>query len=99
MKKANIRNRYNQVPHLTKNTTWVCDINTRKQHIQENQEVSPFLAGDHKAAMNRQDSTTDTKKDPKKKHRLGTVSTFLQDGLNLFHGTNLTLISDVDQDK
>ena len=34
---------------------------TRKHHIQENQEVSPFQAGDHKAAMNRQDSMTNTK--------------------------------------
>ena len=28
--------------------------NTKKHHIQESQEVSPFPAGDHKAAMNRQ---------------------------------------------
>ena len=28
--------------------------NTRKYRIQESQEVSPFPAGDHKAAMNRQ---------------------------------------------
>ena len=35
--------------------------NTRKHHIQESQEVSPFPAGDHKAAMNRQDRMTDTK--------------------------------------
>ena len=35
--------------------------NTRKHHIQENQGVSPFLAGDHKAAMDRHDSMKDTK--------------------------------------
>ena len=29
-------------------------------HTQESQEVSPFPAGDHKAAINRQDSMTDT---------------------------------------
>ena len=30
--------------------------NTTKRHIQESQEVSPFLAGDHKAAHHRQDN-------------------------------------------
>ena len=60
-KKAKIRNEYNQVPHLTQDTTWESDKNTRKHLIQESQEVSPFPAGDHKAATNRQDSMTDTK--------------------------------------
>ena len=55
-KKAKIRNRYNQVPHLTQDTTWESDKNTRKHHLQESQEVSPFPAVDHKAAMNRQES-------------------------------------------
>ena len=35
--------------------------NTRKHHTQEGQEVYPFSAGDHKAAMNRQESMTSTK--------------------------------------
>ena len=35
--------------------------NTKKHHIQERQEVSLFPAGDHKAAMFRQESMTDTK--------------------------------------
>ena len=75
-KKENIRNRYNQIPHLTKDTIWESDKYTRKHHTQESQVVSPFPAGDHKAAMNRQDSMTDMKyiKDPQKKHRLGMVS-------------------------
>ena len=34
---------------------------TRKHYIQKSQEVSPFPAGDHKAAINRQDSMTNTK--------------------------------------
>ena len=34
-KGAKIRNRYNQVPHLTQDTTWESDINTIKQHKQE----------------------------------------------------------------
>ena len=59
-KKAKIRNGHNQVPHLTQDTTWESDKSTRKHLIQESQEVSLFPAGDHKAAMNRQDSMTDT---------------------------------------
>ena len=55
------QNRYNQVPHLTQDITWERDNNTRKHYSQESPEVSPFPAGDHKAAMNRQDSTTDMK--------------------------------------
>ena len=67
-----IRNRYNQIPHLTQNTIW-----ERKHHIQESKEVSPFLAGDHKAAINRQGNTTDkhetniTKKIHKRSTALG----------------------------
>ena len=60
-KKANIRNRHNQVLHLTQDTTWESDKNTRKHHIQESQEVSPFTTGDHNAALNTHDSKTDTK--------------------------------------
>ena len=49
---------------------------TKKHHIQESQEVSPFPGGDHKAARSRQDSMTDkneknNKNDPQKKHHLG----------------------------
>ena len=54
-------NQYNQVPHLTQDTTWESDKNTRKHHILEIQKINPFTAGDNKAAMNRQDSMTDTK--------------------------------------
>ena len=37
--------------------------------------------------------------DPQKKYRLGTVSKIiLLEGLNQFHGANLALNSDVDQD-
>ena len=60
-KKVKIRNRYNQVPHPTQSTTWESDENTRKHHIQESQEVSLFPAGDHRAAVNRQESMTNTK--------------------------------------
>ena len=53
-KKANIRNRYNQVRNLTQDTIWERDKNTRQHHTQESQEVSPFPAGIHKAAWNEQ---------------------------------------------
>ena len=69
----------------------------------ESKEVSPFPAGDHKAAMNRRKSKRNTRhkntNDPQKKYRIGTVSkNFLLEDLNRFHGANLTLSSDVDQD-
>ena len=51
-KGAKIRNRYNQIPHLTQ------DINGKVTNSQldttnESQAVSPFPAGDHKAHVNR----------------------------------------------
>ena len=53
---AKIRNRCNQVPYLTRNTIWGSDKNTRKHNTQENQVISSFPTGDHKAARNRRDS-------------------------------------------
>ena len=51
-KKTNIRNRYNQAPHLTQGTNG--KVATSQLDItNEGQEVSPFLAGDHKASINR----------------------------------------------
>ena len=42
MKKAKIRNRYNQVPYLTQDTVLESDKKTRKHHKQEeSQEVNP----------------------------------------------------------
>ena len=71
--------------------------------IKESQEVSPFPAGDYKAAMNRHKSMTtqdiNSTNDPQKKYPLGTVSkNILLEGLNRFHGANVTLSSDVDQE-
>ena len=81
------------------------DKNTRKHHIQENQEVSPFPAGDHKVARNRQDSMTD-KYETHKAKKIHKTNTTLERSLrklledfNMFDGTNLTLIFDVVQDK
>ena len=46
-KGAKIRNRYNQVPHLTQDTNGKVTI-SRLDTTNESQEVSPFLAGDMK---------------------------------------------------
>ena len=51
-KGAKIRNRYNQVPHLTQDTNGKV-TNTQLDTTNESQEVSPFPAGDHKAHINR----------------------------------------------
>ena len=77
--------------------------NTQLNITNKSQEVSPFPAGDHKAAMNRRESMKNTRhnntNDPQKKYRLGMVSkNILFAGLNQFHSANLTLSSDVDQD-
>ena len=59
-KMAKIRNQYNQVPHLTQDTTW--ESNTTTINItNKSQEVSPFPAGDHKEAKNRHKSMTITR--------------------------------------
>ena len=47
-KGAKIRNRYNQVSHLTQDTNGKV-TNTQLDTTNESQEVSPFPAGDHKA--------------------------------------------------
>ena len=51
-KGAKIRNRYNQVPHLTQDTNGKV-TNSKLDTTYESQEVSPFPAGDHKAHINR----------------------------------------------
>ena len=51
-KGAKIRNRYNQVPHLTQDTNGRV-TNSQLDTTNESQEVSPFPAGDHKAHINR----------------------------------------------
>ena len=51
-KGAKIRNRYNQVPHLTQDTNGKM-TNSQLDTTNESQEVSPFPAGDHKVHINR----------------------------------------------
>ena len=79
-KGAKIRNRYDQVPHLTQDTNGKGTI-SQLDTTNESQEVSPFPAGDHKAHINRRSQRhskhkTEKKniKDPQKKYRFGTVS-------------------------
>ena len=103
-KGVKIRNRYNQVPHLTQDNNGKV-TNYQLDTTNVSQEVSPFPAGDHKSHINRRDkdiaNTRQNKNinDPQKKYRLGTVSkNILLEGLNRFNGANLTLNSDVDQD-
>ena len=48
---AKIRNRYNQVPHLTQDTNG--KVTNSEDTTNESQEVSPFPAGDHEAHINR----------------------------------------------
>ena len=76
---AKIRNRYNQVPHLTYDANGKV-TNSQLETTYESQEVSPFPAGDHKAHINRlaqrhgKHKSEKTIKDTQKKYRLGTVS-------------------------
>ena len=51
-KGAKIRNRYNQVPHLTQDTNGKV-TNSRLDTTNESHEASLFTAGDHKAQLNR----------------------------------------------
>ena len=68
-KGAKIRNRYNQVPHLTKDTRKV--TNSQIDTTNEGQEVSPFPAGDHKAHINRR-AQRHSKHKTEPKHKIST---------------------------
>ena len=90
-KGAKIRNRYNQVPHLTQDTNGKV-TNSQLDTTNESQEVSPFPAGDHKAHINRLAQRHNKYKTEKKIHKISTALEL--SGL----GANLTLNFDVDQD-
>ena len=78
-KGAEIRNKYNQVPHLIQDTNGKV-TNLQFDNTNESPEVSPFQAGDHKAHINRRaqrhskHKTETNIKDPLKKYRPGTVN-------------------------
>ena len=69
-KGAKIRNRYNQVPHLTQDTRWKV-TNLQYDITKESQEVSPFPAGDHKAHIKRRAQRQSNHK-TEQKHKIST---------------------------
>ena len=90
-KGANIMNRYNQVPHMTQDTNGKV-TNSQLETTNEGQEVSPFLAGDHKAHNRKKHKRTDAHKDiantrQKKKHKkIHKRSTALEQSVKYFTG-------------
>ena len=70
-KGAKIRNRYNQVPHLTQDTNGKV-TNSQFDTTNESLEVSPFPAGGHKAHINRR--TQRHSKHKREKHKRSTKS-------------------------
>ena len=85
-KEAKIRNRYNQVIHLTQNTNGKV-TNPQLYATNQSQEVSPFPAGDHKAQINKRTQrhnkhkTEKSIKDQQKKYCLRMVSKIFYGGL------------------
>ena len=69
-KGAKIRNRYNQVPHLTQDTNGKV-TNSQLDTTNESQEVSPFPAGDHKAHIHRR-TQRHSKHKTEQKHKRST---------------------------
>ena len=69
-KGVKIRNRYNQVPHLTQDTNGKV-TNSQLDTTNESQEVSPFPAGDHKAHINRR-AQRHSKHKTEQKHKRST---------------------------
>ena len=62
-KKAHIRNRYNQIPHLTNDTIWESKKKTQENITHKRAKKSAFFpTGDHKATRNRQDSMAELQK-------------------------------------
>ena len=53
-------NQYNQVQHLSQNTKWESNIIAINK-TNKSQEVSHFPLGDHKEAMNKRESMTNTR--------------------------------------
>ena len=69
-KGAKIRNSYNQVPHLTKDTNGKV-TNSQLDTTNESKEVSPFPGGDHKAHINRR-AQRHSKHKTEQKHKRST---------------------------
>ena len=88
---AKIRNRYNQVPHLTQDTNGKV-INSQLDTTNESQEVSSFPEGDHKAQIKRRAQRHCIRKTEKHKRFTKEVQPWsgrlniLLEGLNRFYG-------------
>ena len=97
-KDAKIRNRYNEVPHLTQDTNGKV-TNSQIDTTNKSQEVSPFPAGDHKAHITDPHKGIATVRQKKHKRSTKEVPPYFTGGLEPVLGrANLTLNSDVDQD-
>ena len=83
---AKIRNRYNQVPHLTQDTNWKV-TNSQLDTTNESQEASPFPADDHKAhiksriQMHSKHKTEKNSTDPKRRTALEQSVKYFTGGL------------------
>ena len=103
-KGAKMRNRHNQVPHLTQDTNGKV-TNSQLDTTNESQEVSPFPADDHKVHINRC-AQRHSKRKKEKSLNIHKISNALEWPVKYFTGgfkpvsqcANLTLNSDVDQD-
>ena len=69
-KGTKIRNRHNQVPHLTQDTNGKV-TKSQLDTTNESLEVSPFPAGDHRAQINRH-TQRHNKHKTEKKHKRST---------------------------
>ena len=84
-KGAKIRNRYHQVPHLTKDTNGKV-TNSQLDTTKESQEVSPSPAGDHKAHINRRAQSHSKHKTEKKNIKDPQKSTALEQPVKYITG-------------
>ena len=82
-KGAKIRNRYNQVPHLTQDTNGKVTY-SQLDSTNESQEFSPFPAGDHKAHINRRAKRHSKHKTEKKTYKIHKRSTALERPVKYF---------------
>ena len=83
-KGAKIRNRYNQVPHLTQDTNGKV-TNSQLDTTNESQEVSSFPAGDHKAHISRR-AQRHSKHKTEKATKIHKRSTALEGSVKYFTG-------------
>ena len=85
-KKAKIRNRYKQVPHLTHDNVWESD--KTQENFTYKRDKRPALSQQVITRLQETDMTVwqrppRKKKDPQKKHRLRTVSQKITGGINI----------------